>query len=78
MSHGFVALYHNDKLSINSGSRFGNAITRALMGISGHYDGSAKILRGTPDFFVASSYISSIQGITQGNTFVNMLQHGSA
>jgi hypothetical protein len=48
------------------------------MGISGHYDGSAKILRGTPDFFVASSYISSIQGITQGNTFVNMLQHGSA
>ena len=50
MSHGFVALYHNDKLSINSGSRFGNAITCALMGVSGaverHFAGWREGLSG--------------------------------
>ena len=78
MGHRFIALYHNNQFCINPGGSLGNPITGAFMGVSGHYHAGAKILRRLPDFLVASGYVSSIEGITQGNALVNMFQHGPA
>jgi hypothetical protein len=48
------------------------------MGVSRHYNRRAKILRRTSNFFIASGDIGGIERLTQGDPFIDMLQHCAA